>query len=81
MREYQGYYSGKTVLITGGAGAIGSNLTREIAQLGAKVNVLDDHSASERWNVPSEPNVLFGEGTVQAEVIAKSAFFYRQQVR
>ena len=80
MREYQGYYSGKTVLITGGAGAIGSNLTREIAQLGAKVIVLDDHSASERWNVPSEPNVLFAEGTVQDEVVLKRVFFERPQV-
>jgi len=28
------HYHGKTVLVTGGAGAIGSNLTRRLAELG-----------------------------------------------
>ena len=80
MTEYQSYYSGKTVLITGGAGAIGSNLTRRIAQLGARVIVLDDHSASEPWNVPSESNVLVAQGTVQDEVVLKRVFFERPQL-
>ena len=62
-------YSGKRVLVTGGAGAIGSNLTRALAEAGAHVLVLDDLSSATRWNVPSLPNVLFVEGTVLDEVL------------
>ena len=43
MKNYLEMYQGKVVLVTGGAGAIGSNLTRVIAELGARqVIVLDD---------------------------------------
>ena len=41
-------WSGRTVLVTGGAGAIGSNLVTAIAGHGARVIVLDDLSASPR---------------------------------
>ena len=34
-------YRGKQVLITGGAGFIGSNLARALVELGAKVSVVD----------------------------------------
>jgi UDP-glucose 4-epimerase len=75
MEEYQKYYEGKTVLITGGAGAIGSNLTRTIAELKAKtVIVLDDLSAAYTWNIPSLPNVLFVKGSVTNEVDLKRVF-------
>ena len=37
MSNYRDAFAGKTVLVTGGAGAIGSNLTRELVQLGARV--------------------------------------------
>ena len=46
---YLSSYEGKTILVTGGAGAIGSNLTRTLAEAGAgKVIVLDDLSSSGR---------------------------------
>ncbi|HEX9028201.1 MAG TPA: NAD-dependent epimerase/dehydratase family protein, partial [Anaerolineales bacterium] len=73
--DYQQYYQGKTVLITGGAGSIGSNLTRTIAGLNAKtVIVLDDLSAGYLWNIPSMPNVLFVKGSVTDEVVLKRVF-------
>jgi len=54
LTNYLSYYQDKTVLITGGAGAIGSNLTRAVAELGAaKVIVLDDLSPAQIWNVPA----------------------------
>lgn len=57
--DYKKAYAGKTVLVTGGAGAIGSNLTRALGELGAKmIIVLDDLSSAYRWNVPSLPNIL-----------------------
>jgi UDP-glucose 4-epimerase len=52
--DYQAAYRGKTILITGGAGAIGSNLTKALGELGAKLGlVLDDLSSASRWNVPA----------------------------
>jgi len=75
MEDYKKQYEGKTVLITGGGGAIGSNLTRVIAGLNAKtVIVLDDMSAAYEWNIPSLPNVLFVKGSVTDEVDLKRVF-------
>lgn len=73
-------YKEKVVLVTGGAGAIGSNLTRALAEVGAKVVVLDDLSSSERWNVPSLPGVLFVEGDITDEVKLKRVFFENPSV-
>lgn len=74
--KYLESYRGKTILITGGAGAIGSNLTRALGELGARlVLVLDDLSSSSRWNVPSLPNVMFVEGSILDEVELKRVFF------
>ena len=49
MTDYMEYYQGKRILVTGGAGSIGSNLTRKLAELGAQVIILDDFSSAERW--------------------------------
>lgn len=80
MENYLDVYAGKAVLVTGGAGAIGSNLTRALAELGSQVTVLDNLSSSERWNVPSMPGVLFVEGDVQDEVKLKRVFLERPQI-
>lgn len=75
MKNYLEMYQGKVVLVTGGAGAIGSNLTRAIAELGTRqVIVLDDLSAAYEWNIPSLPNVLFVKGSVTDEVVLKRVF-------
>jgi FlaA1/EpsC-like NDP-sugar epimerase len=45
-------YEGKVVLVTGGAGCIGTNLCRKLAELNAKkVIILDDLSSAYEWNV------------------------------
>lgn len=75
MKNYLETYTGKTVLVTGGAGAIGSNLCRHLAELDVKVIILDDLSSSEEWNVPSMPNVLFVKGSLLDEVLLKRVFF------
>ncbi len=81
MTDYREYYEGKTVLITGGAGAIGSNLTRTIAELKAQtVIVLDDMSAAYEWSIPSLPNVLFVKGSVTDEVALKRVFALKPDV-
>lgn len=69
------YYKDKVVLVTGGSGAIGSNLVRALGELGAKmIIVLDDMSASEAWNVPPLPNVMFMEGDVTNDIDLKRVF-------
>ena len=75
MEDYKAHFQDKVVLITGGAGSIGSNLTRAIAELNARlVIVLDDLSASYEWNIPSLPNVLFVKGSVTDEMALKRVF-------
>jgi nucleoside-diphosphate-sugar epimerase len=80
MLAYREFYQGKVVLVTGGAGAIGSNLTRALAEAGARVIVLDDLSSAERWNVPSLKEVLFVEGDITEEVMLKRVFFERPAI-
>ncbi|MDA0733959.1 MAG: NAD-dependent epimerase/dehydratase family protein [Chloroflexi bacterium] len=75
MADYLESYRGKTVLVTGGAGSIGSNLTRALVNAGAGlVIILDDLSASYEWNIPSEPSVLLVKGSVTDEVCLKRVF-------
>ena len=69
MENYLEHYRDKTVLVTGGAGAIGSNLTRRLAELGAQVIILDDLSSGVRWNVPSLPGILFVEGDIPSAAL------------
>jgi len=80
MKNYLEHYRDKTILVTGGAGAIGSNLTRRLAELGAQVIILDDLSSGVRWNVPSLPGILFVEGDILDEVKLKRVFFERPQI-
>lgn len=73
--DYLDAYEGKTVLVTGGAGCIGSNLVGTLARAGAaRVLALDDLSAASRWNVPVEPNVVFIKGSVLDDQCLKQAF-------
>lgn len=68
-------YKDKTILITGGAGAIGSNLSSALALAGAaKVIILDDLSASYEWNIPNLPNVLFVKGSITNDIDLKRVF-------
>jgi nucleoside-diphosphate-sugar epimerase len=81
MQDYKGYFAGKNVLVTGGAGSIGSNLVRTLAGLKAKqVIILDDLSAAYKWNIPSLSNVLFVQGSVTDEVALKRVFNLRPEI-
>ena len=75
MTDYIRDYKGKNVLIAGGAGCIGSNLTKALIEAEAsKIIVLDDLSAAEKWNVPVDPKVIFVEGSVLDDEILKRVF-------
>jgi len=75
MKEYLNEYKDKNILITGGAGCIGSNLTKALIKAkAAKIVVLDDLSAAERWNIPVDPSVIFIEGSILDDEVLKRVF-------
>jgi UDP-glucose 4-epimerase len=57
-----------TVLVTGGAGYIGSHMVLELLDAGEKVVVLDDLSTGFRWAVPQEAAFVTGDSGDQALV-------------
>jgi len=65
-------YEEKVVLVTGGAGAIGSNLCRKLSELNAnKVIILDDLSSSYEWNIPRAENIVFVRGSILDDEMLK----------
>lgn len=81
MIEYLDSYKDKIILVTGGAGAIGSNLTRALADSGAKmVILLDNLSSSYEWNIPPLSNVMFIKGDVTKDLDLKRAFNERPEI-
>jgi len=74
------YYNGRTILVTGGAGGIGSNLIIALSKLvgdSGRIVVLDNLSAikyREPWNVCPLPNILFVHGDVRNDVDLKRVF-------
>ena len=54
----------RAVLITGGAGFIGSHLAEQLLAMGVKVLILDDLSSGRLDNLPKDPNLIFTRGSV-----------------
>ncbi len=74
--DYKKCYEDKIVLVTGGAGAVGSTLCAALADTGAKmVMVLDDLSSGYTWNIPSRKNIMFVKGCITDDVVLKRMFF------
>ena len=73
-------YQGRCVLVTGGAGAIGSNLCIALSELvgpTGKVVILDNLSATRNgatWNIAARPNILFVRGDVRSDTDLKRVF-------
>lgn len=53
--------TGSTIAITGGAGFIGSTLTRQLLALDCSVLVLDDLSQGNKANLPDHPRLILRE--------------------
>jgi len=70
----------RTILITGGAGCIGSNLTRALLSRAKLIVVLDDLSSSEQWNVPQDRRVKFVQGDVCHDDVLAQVFSYQPEV-
>lgn len=74
------YYEGRNILVTGGAGAIGSNLIIALSKLvgsKGKIVVLDNLSSikiKDPWNVTPLSNIMFVLGDVRNDVDLKRVF-------
>lgn len=78
--DLKNFYQGRNILVTGGAGAIGSNLIIALSILAGekgKVIVLDNLSSikiKDPWNVLPLSNIMFVEGDVRSDVDLKRVF-------
>jgi len=79
-KDILNYYAGRTVLVTGGAGAIGSNLIIALSNLvgsEGKVIVLDNLSAiysTDPFNITPLANIMFVQGDVREDKDLKRVF-------
>lgn len=65
----------RTVLVTGGAGFVGSNVVKALIQHGFRVVILDNESTGSRKNVPPEAVYILGD--VRQEADLERAFSQR----
>lgn len=69
------YYGGKTVLVTGGAGAVGSNLVRVLADLGVKKSIIIDNlSSGVEKNIEGVASSEFINGDITNPEVLKYVF-------
>lgn len=75
MNNYLDKFRDTTVLVTGGAGAIGSNLVSALVDAGARrVLALDDLSSGVKWSLPNRTEIEFVKGSILDEEVLKRAF-------
>jgi UDP-glucose 4-epimerase len=67
------FLSGERVLVTGGAGFIGSNLVEALVASGCDVTVLDNLSSGHQGNLDTVPQVRFIAGDVRDPVAVDTA--------
>lgn len=68
MNDFKNILNNKNILVTGGAGFIGSNLCEELINLGANVTCLDNFSTGFRENldaIKDHPNFKLIEGDIR----------------
>jgi len=75
MEYFYSEYENKVVLVTGGAGCIGTNLCRKLSELNVeKVIILDDLSSAYEWNIPKAKNIAFVNGSILDDEMLKRVF-------
>jgi len=67
-------YNDKTVLVTGGAGCVGSNLTQKLSEYAEKVIILDNLDSAYQWNIPIADNIQFVKGDILDDEMLKRVF-------
>jgi UDP-glucose 4-epimerase len=75
MNELQEGFRNKTILVTGGAGAIGGNLVKALDSYDTKkIVILDNLSSSYEWNIPKSSKIQFIQGDILNDENLKWAF-------
>lgn len=73
--DIESAFDGKTVLVTGGAGAIGGNLVSRLEGLPTKrIVIIDDLSSSYEWNMRRGPKISFIRGSILDQDKLRLAF-------
>ena len=81
MTNFAESFKSKTVLVTGGAGAIGGNLVRRLATLDTlRVVIIDDLSSSYEWNIPQGPKIQFIRGDILDDEKMRLAFKAKPEI-
>lgn len=81
MTEVYEAFEGKTILVTGGAGAIGGNLVRKLNELGTrKIIILDNLSSSYKWNIPRGEKIQFIKGDILDDEKLRWAFRSKPEI-
>lgn len=81
LTEVYEAFEGKTVLVTGGAGAIGRNLVRKLNELDTKkIIILDNLSSSYEWNVPRGEKIQFINGDILDDEKLRWAFRSKPEI-
>jgi nucleoside-diphosphate-sugar epimerase len=74
-------FEGKTILVTGGAGAIGTNLVTALAAEGPKkIVIVDNLSSAYEWNVPKGPRISFVKGDILDDAVLAKVFRGRPEI-
>jgi len=79
-------FTGKRVLVTGGAGFVGSNLTTRVVRAGGRVTVLDDLHTGRLENIDADVDYTFVQGSVTdaalvSELVGKVDFVVHMAAR
>lgn len=72
------FFKSKTVLVTGGAGAIGCNLSKELVKRGCNVIIIDNLSSGFKSNIPKKCRFIYGD--ICDEKTLKKAFDYAPDI-
>lgn len=67
-------FDNKTILVTGGAGAVGSNLLRALVAYNCKIIVIDDLSSGYIDNIPKSKKIKFIKGSITEDDVLEKAF-------
>lgn len=75
MADLDGAFDSRTILITGGAGAIGTNLVTALQEFHPKrIVILDNLSSAYEWNIPKAPNIRLVRGDILDDAELKGVF-------
>jgi len=81
MKKIYTNIKGKIILITGGAGAIGSNLVKKLKDLEPQIIIIIDNlSSSYKWNIVDHPKVKFIQGDILEDKILKWAYKFQPDI-